>query len=698
MNDSIKEKSQKIQEALKDFAVCVGPKITDKKVSGLEVEPGIGLESETRVFETLANDISQGIFKVLFMGEFNNGKSTVINAIIGTKAVPVKATACTGVITILLYGKDQNTITVHYTDNTRAPEVFSVDAFFEKYQITYQDEDELQTYGCIKRFAEVQYAIVACEHPLVENGVRIIDSPGISESIQADNTTKNFVPSANAVIFLLNATKPFSKEERDYITIHFSGKQLENVFFVVNRINQIEKEDLETVKVTIEHILKAVFTDDQGNFNQSLFDRRVFYVDAYHAFTAKRDSRNVPPETGMPAFERELENFLSSEEKLIAIFQSTLSAMANTYKYAVHTVESNKKARALPLSKLEQNYQESVQKLDALESSIHSIEQLFTTTSTVVQVKIVADLLQYVSVDLPARWEAEVVNNPDVEFGIGSVLKMALTNVQFWKSQGEKEAKIATICKPVTDFVEKYLKEQLDVWGTRVETIISNDIEDLQNNLNEQIKNFANALSQIKNSLTETVVLPGSSNSIDSVQVLVSTLLGDPSLMIEGIAGSKKGWGEFIRKTIVNLVLDALILLLIPGGPIVFILKELWDLLIGSNETREKMLSSMGATVFPKLQETVRKNSDAMKAGINRFFDDESRRLTSKERQVISDERKRQQALLQQKRNTEFNIENENKREEENLSKMFDLFNTVYTQLYNRPVSMKDIDHIASKR
>ncbi|MDR0723067.1 MAG: hypothetical protein LBF75_09820, partial [Treponema sp.] len=69
MNDLIREKSQKIQDALNDFAVCVGPKTTDKKVGGLKVEPGIGLDAETRVFENLANDVRQGIFKALFMGE-----------------------------------------------------------------------------------------------------------------------------------------------------------------------------------------------------------------------------------------------------------------------------------------------------------------------------------------------------------------------------------------------------------------------------------------------------------------------------------------------------------------------------------------------------------------------------------------------------------------------------------------------------
>jgi hypothetical protein len=221
----------------------------------------------------------------------------------------------------------------------------------------------------------------------------------------------------------------------------------------------------------------------------------------------------------------------------------------------------------------------------------------------------------------------------------------------------------------------------------------------MQDSLNEQIKNFSRELDMIKNILMGNADLSESDDSsIDAVQVLVSTILGDPSLMVEGIAGSKKGWGEFIKKTIVNLVIDSLIFLLIPGGIVVFIIKEFIDLMTGSDQIKEKMLLNMGAIIFPQLQKIVRDTSDAMKAHINRFFDDEAKRLTSKERQIISDERKRQQTLLQQKRNQEFDIELENNREQENLSKMLDLINTVYTQLYNRTVSTADIDHIASKQ
>jgi hypothetical protein len=219
-------------------------------------------------------------------------------------------------------------------------------------------------------------------------------------------------------------------------------------------------------------------------------------------------------------------------------------------------------------------------------------------------------------------------------------------------------------------------------------------MEVLQNNLNEQIKTFSRELAMIKNILTGTVVLSDADDaSIDAVQVLVSTILGDPGLMIEGIAGSKKCWGEFIKERSINLVICLLILAVLP---VVHALRSTGQTFPYLRKMEEKILEDFfQEDILSKL--AVRDNSDAfdaMKARINRFFDDEAKRLISKEKQIISDVREHQRALiLQLKRN----IENENNRELENLSKMFDLINIVYTQLYNRTVSIADIARIASK-
>lgn len=54
----------------------------------------------------------KAIFNVLFMGDFKNGKSTTINALIGDELLPISACDVTAVICKVVYGKDAEHIKV----------------------------------------------------------------------------------------------------------------------------------------------------------------------------------------------------------------------------------------------------------------------------------------------------------------------------------------------------------------------------------------------------------------------------------------------------------------------------------------------------------------------------------------------------------------------------------------------------------
>ena len=54
-------------------------------------------------------------FRIIFCGEFKRGKSTLINAILGQKSLPMKIAPCTGVITEVKYAQTPQVI-VHPQD------------------------------------------------------------------------------------------------------------------------------------------------------------------------------------------------------------------------------------------------------------------------------------------------------------------------------------------------------------------------------------------------------------------------------------------------------------------------------------------------------------------------------------------------------------------------------------------------------
>ena len=66
----------------------------------------LGGESKARTIIQVAEKLSNNDFRIIFCGEFKRGKSTLINAILGQKALPMKVAPCTGVITEVKFSQD----------------------------------------------------------------------------------------------------------------------------------------------------------------------------------------------------------------------------------------------------------------------------------------------------------------------------------------------------------------------------------------------------------------------------------------------------------------------------------------------------------------------------------------------------------------------------------------------------------------
>lgn len=137
-----------------------------------------------------------------------------------------------------------------------------------------------------------------------------------------EETPKKFIRNADAIVFVISALQGFLREDRRYIEENFAGRRLQNIFFVINKVNVLNSEkDFEELKVHVREELKDVFLDKAGTFNQKLFDERVFYIDAYGFMNTRmgretpitRNYRMMVPDetTGVPELERALYRYLA---------------------------------------------------------------------------------------------------------------------------------------------------------------------------------------------------------------------------------------------------------------------------------------------------------------------------------------------------------------------------------------------------
>ncbi len=171
-------------------------------------------EDQGRLME-MVRDLQEMFFLVVIIGEFNAGKSSFINALIGENLLPTGITPTTEVIEVVRYSETP----------VRKP---------------IMRDDSLREWGHPNTGAE---------------GVAIVDTPGTGSIFRRhEETAKAFLHRSDMVIFLLSAKRAFAETERIYLEMAKDfGKK---VILVVNQIDLLEPAEQTQVRRFIEQQVK----------------------------------------------------------------------------------------------------------------------------------------------------------------------------------------------------------------------------------------------------------------------------------------------------------------------------------------------------------------------------------------------------------------------------------------------------------
>lgn len=216
--------------------------------------------------QQLLDRLREDKLNVAFVAEFSRGKSELINAIFfagyGTRLLPSSAGRTTMCPTELLYDKSKPTsimmlpIETRLSDATtseykRYPDewktvTFDVDsnesmvnAFKEVSSTKPVSVEEAEKYGLfdpnsaddalnLNKDGTIdvpcwRYAIINFPHPLLEQGLVILDTPGLNAIGTEPELTLNMLPNAHAVLFILAADTGVTKSEIDVWRQYISG-------------------------------------------------------------------------------------------------------------------------------------------------------------------------------------------------------------------------------------------------------------------------------------------------------------------------------------------------------------------------------------------------------------------------------------------------------------------------------------------
>lgn len=216
--------------------------------------------------------INNSVFPINVIATMSSGKSTLINALLGSKLMPSKNEACTATITEILDNDGTGFSAVAYDENDNVVENIP--------ELTYEEMSRLNDNKDIYRIA------VNGNIPFLDadsTALMLVDTPGPNNSQNQahKNTTYRAInnDANNLILYVLNGTQLSTNDDAtllNYVAdqIKKGGKQVRDRFlFVVNKMDGFnpEEENIENAINKVRMYLASYGIEDPQIFPCSAF-------------------------------------------------------------------------------------------------------------------------------------------------------------------------------------------------------------------------------------------------------------------------------------------------------------------------------------------------------------------------------------------------------------------------------------------
>ena len=259
------------------------------------------------------------------MGEFNHGKTTLVNALLGEDALPVGVTPTTALI--------------HHVQFTPEREVTVVNDEGERESVPFDSLKQLAVQGdegTGPQDTDIRYVEVGCPAELLRDRIVLVDTPGVNDlNLQRADITYKYIPQSDAVLFVIDAGQPLKESERLFLRDKLLGQSRDKIIFVVGKADiWSEAERTEALAYVRSELSKLV----EGPV--------VFAVSAQRALEGEREA------SGLPQLVAHLTAFLAEERGRIML-GNALGDGIEAVKGLRHSIDARKRAAAMTKGEIE---------------------------------------------------------------------------------------------------------------------------------------------------------------------------------------------------------------------------------------------------------------------------------------------------------------------------------------------------------
>ncbi len=175
-------------------------------------------------------------FSLVVLGEFNHGKSTFINALLGAPVLPVGITPTTAAIAHIQYGASFSVEAVFAGGERRA---------LEPRQLVDWLTVDGQAAAGRSDGAELDHLDIRHPAAFLRDHLTLVDTPGVNDiNDQRADITYGYVPRADAAVFLLDATQILTASERQFLEERILRSARDRLVFVITKADLLEPAEL----------------------------------------------------------------------------------------------------------------------------------------------------------------------------------------------------------------------------------------------------------------------------------------------------------------------------------------------------------------------------------------------------------------------------------------------------------------------
>jgi small GTP-binding protein len=269
----------------------------------------LNIESLVAELFKTQREMMEDTFRFVVVGEFNRGKSTVINTLLRDRILPSALEPTTTVLTKVKEGSTTS-FKLFYRDE-RIDQEITFEQFREIVappEPNRNNRDQCQRYE--ERLIELRnlsMVEITCTAPICQQGVEIIDTPGTNDlDPLREQITYDVIPQADAIIFLLSAMNALTQSEALFLINRVLKADIDRIFFLLNFADTLQPSDLETVRQKCLSDLSAIIKQP-----------RLFPISAKKALSSRLLSTNsslpLSDDGGFSKLESALALFLQSD-------------------------------------------------------------------------------------------------------------------------------------------------------------------------------------------------------------------------------------------------------------------------------------------------------------------------------------------------------------------------------------------------